>query len=351
MRAKTKPPRRVLILKMSCIGDVVMAVPIATALKRAFPDVWIAWAAQPPATEILVEHPAIDEVVMVPPKPRDKWHNAVWVREWLRLARPLYKRHFDAAIDTQGHLKAALLAVIARIPNRLGFADERRELNWWFNNILVDGSGTHIVDRNLQMAKALGAKPYPVDFAFQPSAEAQAQVEETLKSAGLSQESPVALLPFASEAHKRWRAERFAQVAARLTQQGLRCVIVGAEGDVPTARAIVDAAGGGVVSLAGRIKLRHLAALLQRCRLVIGNDTGPLHLAAAVGTPVVGLYGPTDPAIVGPYGGIDRVLWHRQPCGPCGHRPTCSDYACMNAISVDEVLARVAQMGYVNPSK
>ncbi len=351
MQTKAEPTHRILILKMSCIGDVVMAVPVATALKRAFPNVWITWAAQPPATEILIGHPAIDQVVVVPPRPLDKWPHTIWVREWLRLVPSLRKRRFDVAMDMQGHLKAALLGVIARIPNRLGFADERRELNWWFNNILVNGSSTHIVDRHLQMAKALGAKPYPVDFAFQPSAEAQVHVDELFKSEGLLQEPPVALLPFASEVHKRWPAERFAQVAAKLTQQGLRCVIVGGEGDAPAAREIVDAAGGGVVSLAGRIKLRHLGALLQRCQLVIGNDTGPLHLAVAVGTPVLGLYGPTDPAVVGPYGWIDRVLWHRQPCGPCGHRPTCSDYACMNAISVNEVVARATEMIRVNLSE
>ncbi len=351
MQTKAEPPHRILILKMSCIGDVVMAMPVATALKRAFRDVWIAWAAQPPAAEILIGHPAIDEVVEVPPKPGDRWPHAVWVREWLRLAPSLRKRRFDVAMDMQGHLKAALLGVIARVPKRLGFADEHREFNRWLNNIPVDGMDTHVVERHLQMANALGAKPYPVDFALQPSVQVQTHIDEIFESEGLLQEPPVALLPFASETHKRWPAERFAQLAARLTRHGLRCVIVGGKGDVPAAREIVDAAGDGVISLAGRTKLRQLAALLQRCRLVIGNDTGPLHIAAAVGTPVLGLYGPTDPAKVGPYGWIDRVLWHRQPCGPCGHRPTCRDCACMNAISVDEVVARAAEMIRVNLSE
>lgn len=341
MKTLHDSPHRLLILKLSSIGDVVMALPVAVALKRAYPYVWITWAAQAPAAQILYGHPAVDEVLAV----RRPGHGGLYgawfyAREWLRLAPMLRQGEFDAAVDLQGLFKAAVLGRIARAPRRLGFADERRELNRWLNNVPVEAAGAHAVDRYLQMAKALGAEPYPVDFAFPAPPEADADIEELLGAEGLLGEHLVGLIPFASDAHKCWPGERFAQVAAWLSARGLRCVVIGGAQDAQAAEAIADAAGDGVVSLAGRTNLPQLAALIRRCRLVIGNDTGPLHIAAAVGTPVVGLYGPTDPNKVGPYGWIDQVLWHREPCAPCGRKPTCTDYLCMKKISAEEVLER-----------
>jgi len=345
LKTPPEPPHRLLILKLSSIGDVVMAMPVAVALKRAYPDLWITWAAQAPAAQVLSGHPAVNEVLPVR-RPQHGGLSAAWfyAREWLRLAPTLRNGKFDVAVDLQGLFKAAVLGCIARAPRRLGFADERRELNRRLNNIPVEAAGVHAVDRYLQMARALGAEPYPVDFAFPAPPEADVDIEELLGAKGLLGEHLVALIPFASDTHKCWPGERFAQVAKRLTRQGLRCVIIGGAQDIQAAEEIADAAGGGVVSLAGRTNLLQVAALLRRCRLVIGNDTGPLHIAAAVGTPVLGLYGPTDPNKVGPYGWLDYVLWHRLPCAPCGRKPTCSDYMCMTKISVDEVLERASAM-------
>ena len=345
MKTSNDEPRRILILKLSSIGDVVMAMPVATALKRSFPGAWITWAAQFPAAQLLSGHPGIDEVVTVR-RPRGGGIPAAlfYLREWIRLAPLLRGGHFDVAVDLQGLLKAALLGRLAGAPRRLGFADERRELNRRINNVAVRASAVHAVDRYLEMAKVLGAEPYPVEFGLPISPQAEASVDELLDGEGAGEQPLVGLLPFASDAHKCWPGGRFAQLAQRLSRKEIRCVIVGGPPDAAASDAITETAGAGTISCAGRTDLPQLAALLRRCSLVIGNDTGPLHVAAAVGTPVLGLYGATDPEKVGPYGWVDRVLLHRQPCWPCGRKPTCTDSPCMMAISVEEVVARAREM-------
>ena len=322
-----------------------MAMPVATALKRSFPNVSITWAAQPPAADVLSGHPAVDEVLVVR-RPRCGGLSAAmfYTREWLRLRPALREGAFDVAVDLQGLLKAALLGRIAGAPRRLGFADERREFNRRINNVAVAAPGVHAVDRYLEMAKALGAEPYPVEFAFPVSPGADAWVDELLDREGAIEAPLIGLLPFASDAHKCWPGGRFARLARRLGREGVRCAIVGGPGDAAASDAMAETAGRGAMSCAGRTDLPQLAALLRRCSLVIGNDTGPLHVAAAVGTPVLGLYGATDPEKVGPYGWVDRVLLHRQPCWPCGRKPTCTDSPCMMAISVEEVVARAREM-------
>lgn len=344
MSAMLQPAARVLILRLSRIGDLALTLPLAMALKRSFPDVWITWVAQRPGAELLEGHPAVDEVVVLPAAPLTHGQAVRWTRDWLALVPRLRKGRFDVAIDLHGLLKSALLGRLAGVPCRVVFADERREFAPLLDNVRVVAPSVHHVDRHLDIARALGAEAYPVDFGLPTFPEAERWADDFLSQAGVAPDSLVGLVPFPSDWEREWPRERFGDVARRLGRAGFRCVVVGGRQDAPGADSIVEAAEGGAISSAGRTNLTGTAALLRRCGLVIGCDTGPIHIAAAVGAKVIGLYGPTDPAVAGPYGSVAHALWHRQPCGPCGRKPTCAEAECMRAITVEEVLARAGAL-------
>jgi lipopolysaccharide heptosyltransferase I len=278
-------PQRLLVIRLSAFGDVIHTIPAVVALRDALPQTEIAWAVEPPYAE-LVE--IVARVKAIP----------VSLKRW-SLSRILAARRdvrrFDDAIDFQGLIKSALIAWTSGARDRYGFARDviREKPAAWFVNRHADiDPSKHVVDWNVELARtfAPGITRVPVvDFA--PFAEDA--------NGGLSRfANRIVLLPGAGKPGKQWPVERFAELA---TRSGSDALVVWGPGEEGLARAI-----GAEVAPA--TNFRELAFVLKRARLVIGADTGPLHLAAALGTPVIGLYGPTDPARNGPYGQLDRVV-------------------------------------------
>jgi heptosyltransferase I len=293
----TDSPSRVLIVRLSAIGDVLHGLPVLCALREALPTAHLAWLVEGRGADLLEGHRALDELIAV----RRRWlksPRAVW-ELWRRV-----RGRFDVTIDVQGLSKSAVAARLTGARRRIGFAPpDGREISPWLNNVLVRPTATHVVDRNLELLTPLGIKPAGARFDLPERAEDGRWAEQVIGQAiGASR---FALInPGAGWPSKLWPPERFAAVAAHLgRQQGLASLAVWAGDEEHAWAKQIVAGSGGWARLAPSSSLRQLAALARRAQLAVSSDTGPLHLAAAVGTPCVGLFGPMPAERNGPYGG------------------------------------------------
>ena len=336
-RVVEKRPR-ILITRLSAIGDCILTMPMLCALRRQFPESLLAWAAQPGPAKLLQGHECLDELIVV---------NRGWLKSprmiW-QLRRRLRALQFDIAIDPQGLTKSAVLAWLSGAPRRIGFAAPRgRELSVWLNNVLQRPTRSHLVDCQLDLLQTLGLAPGDVRFAVPSEPAACAAIASFLASVRLDGSFAV-ISPGASWDSKLWPADRFVQVAVQLGQRcGLPVVAVWA-GDRERGWAAQIVAGAqGQAILAPPTTLPELAALLRKARLFVGSDSGPMHLAAAVGTPCVGLFGPTRPEDCGPYGPEHRIVQAYYQAGTSRQRRQGPNDA-LQAISVAMVSAACEQV-------
>ena len=324
-------PRRVLIIKPSAIGDVVHALPVLNLIRRRWPAAHVAWLVTPACAGLLDGHPQLDEVVRFDRKRfGHAWRSPAAAVALAEFHRDLRRRDFDLVIDLQGLFRSGWLAWSTGAEHRIGSADAR-EFGWAFYNQAVPSAGRdrHAVERYLDVAEHLGLGRGPVEFVFPTDAADRAVV------APLLPEGPFAVfLPATHWPTKRWPTERFAALVAPVRERfGLASVVAGG----PDAQPLP-----GAVHLAGLTTLRQLVAVLERASLVVANDTGPMHIAAALGRPLVTVFGPTDPARTGPYDRPDSVVRLDLPCSPCFSR-RCVHQTCLQSLCVEPVLAAAAQ--------
>jgi lipopolysaccharide heptosyltransferase I len=327
-------PKRVLIIKPSAIGDVVHALPVLPRLRKLWPDAKLTWLITPACAALVQNHPFIDEVILFQRKRWGRgWYNPAALWDLGGFLHDLRQRNFDLVIDLQGLFRSAWVAGASGAPRRIGFANAR-EFAPLFYNELVDCSWEHdhAVDRYLKIASTLGCPNGPVEFVFAVGDQDRKYIEGLIPA-----ETPFAvLMPGANWATKRWPVERYAELAKVLKDRfGLESVTAGASADIKLAKTV-----NAKFDVTGKTTLRQIVALLERAKLVIGNDTGPMHMAAAMGVPLVTPYGPTNPERTGPFGRDDSVVLLDLPCSPCYSR-TCSHHSCMEWLKVDHVLAVV----------
>lgn len=337
MTTKTTPENnrpRFLISRLSAIGDCILTMPLACALRDAFPQAWIGWLAEKGGASLLQGHPAIDEVIIAPKRvlrrPSELW----------KLWGQLHSLQIDITLDPQGLLKSAILARLTGAKRRIGFAAPvGREGSAWLNNELVTSRCPHVVDRYRELLGPLGVEPSTVRFDVPRPAANQKSIAAWLYSQHLDQKPFVVLNPGAGWDSKLWPAERYAEVSRYLeAEHDLRSVVVWAlEKEREWAKQIVAQSGGSAI-MAPNTSLPDLAALLRRTTLYVGSDSGPLHLAAAVGCPCVGIYGPTDPAECGPYGTCHLTVQAYLQTGNSRQRRRGPNVA-MQAVSVAQVTA------------
>ena len=310
---------RIAIIKLSSLGDVLHALPVARALRRALPGAHLTWVVEAREYAILRDHPDLDSVVPVDTR---LWRRLVWrpsgAREVLskvgRLRERIRRASFDVAIDLQGLLKSGLLTAYTGAPVRIGFSAGRCRERWnaLFTNrhVTPPVSARHVVEQYLALLAPLGIDPGPVEFHVPVPAAAERRMEELLVKEGVKPgDRLVAINPGAGRANKRWPVARFSALAERLASEaGARVLLLWGPDEAFMARDIALALPGHSALLAPPTDLGELTALLKRCRLMIANDTGPLHLAAALGTPALGLFGPTSAERNGPYGPRCRGL-------------------------------------------
>lgn len=332
MPAPTSP--RFLITRLSAIGDCVLTMPLACALRDAYPNAWIGWVAEKGGATLLEGHPAIDQVIVAP---KNVLTSAK--RLW-RLRAQLQPLQADIALDPQGLLKSSVLGWISGAKRRIGFRPPvGRECSHWLNNQLVTCTQRHVVHRYRELLTALDVEPTPVRFDLPKPLQNQRSIAAWLYSQHLDEKSIAMINPGAGWDSKLWPAERYAAVARYLdAEQDLRSVVVWAdERERAWAKQIV-AASNGAATLAPHTSLPDLAALARQAALFVGSDTGPLHIAAAVGCPCVGIYGPTDPADCGPFGPGHRTVQAFLQTGSNRERRHAENIA-MQAVSAEQVTA------------
>ena len=343
---------RILIVRLSALGDVVHALPMLDALRRAQPAAHIGWLVEEKAASLLAGHPQIDRLWVAPRAQVVKLLRRGRVLAALRLlvgfARELRAAHYDLVIDAHGNARASFLALCSGARRRIGYAHgyAKEGAGWLYTDRVVPTRPRQLkVQRALELLGPLGIDPRGARAVLGiPDAMrewARAQVAE------LGGRPVVAIHPGVSEfgAIKQWAPERFGGTAIRLARErGARCLVTWGPGERDLAQRVVAASEGTAVLGPQTGSILHLAALYQACDLVIGVDTGPLHLAAALGVPVVGLYGPKDPAVYAPWdartGAAAVVVSRPVHCSPCNRR-TCANgtVICMPAIQVDDVVA------------
>jgi lipopolysaccharide heptosyltransferase I len=327
---------RIALIKLSSLGDVVHALPVAATLRARVPDVHLTWIVERREAAVLRDHPALDALLAVDTR---RWRRARGLRDLADVVRAVREMRrklrlaaFDVALDLQGLLKSGVLAAATRAPLRIGFAARRcREpLNALFTNRRVEPppAARHIVDQHLSLLGPLRVTEPVREFRLPVDAGAEARADEFLAGHGVKPgQRLVVLNPGAGRPDKRWPEERFRALAGRLTEDaGADVVVVWGPGEEATARRI--APGGVSRALLGPpTNLHELVAFLRRANVLVAADTGPLHLAAALGTPCVGLYGPTSAVRNGPYGAGHRCLQ-----GPGGRVSTIEVEAVLHAV-------------------
>lgn len=308
---------RILIIKPSSLGDVVHALPTVNLIRRKYPQAHISWLVNDTLASLLQHSPILDEII---PFERRRFGSLRQLPQFGNFLATLQHRHFDIAIDLQGLLRSGIISWSTRAPRRIGLSDAREGARFFYNEI-AKVPRAHAVDRYLLAARHLGCDSAPVEFPL--------GVSTLATSEGL-----IAVNPSARWATKLWGHDRFAELIRRLPAE--RVVLTGSTDE----RGQIDKIAQGRRNLAGETDLFQLAELYRRCQVVITNDSGPMHLAAAVGTPVVAIFGPTDPSLTGPYGNQHVVLRAGIPCSPCfkGHCTNRVRMECMKLITVEQVL-------------
>ena len=345
---------KILIVKLSAIGDVIHTLPALNALRRHFPEAHIAWLVEKGGAELIDGHPALDRIIV---SNRKQWLKGLrtagalnHLRSIRNFIRELRDTHYDLIIDFQGLLKSGMLVGLARGTRKIGFGRglQRDEGAYLFLNECVPAADMdrHALERNLILVKALGITANDIEYRIPMGQGEQAAVAGLLKEYGVDASRPlVALNPLTRWETKMWRCDRFAELADRIIDNfDAAVVFTGSAADRGLLASIIAAMKHPAVNLGGRTTLKELAVLYTKCALAVTTDTGPMHLAAAVGTPVVALFGPTAPWRTGPYGAIHKVVRAELECSPCFRRQ-CPTFTCMERISVDQVMAAIHEQG------
>jgi lipopolysaccharide heptosyltransferase I len=325
---------RILIVRLSALGDVIHGVPVVCALRERFPGAFIAWVVEGRSAELLDGHDAIDEVIRLP----RRWYKSL--REILALRRRLRELEFDVTIDLQCLTKSAVAAWFTGAPRRIGKAgQDGRELSKLFHNELVDAQGAHVIDHYLELLRPLGIYQPRVRFELAERRDEGFAADNTLRSLGLTRGRFAILNPGAGWPSKIWPPERYGEIARLLTSDyDLPSLAVwGVPSERPLAQDIV-AASDGAALLAPSTSIPQLASLCRRAALFLGSDTGPMHLAVAVGTPSISLHGPSQAEWCGAYGPGNIRLQARYEEGSARQRRRADDSA-MREITVDMAYA------------
>ena len=363
--------RKILLIKLSAVGDVVHTIPVLNKLRRRYPMAQLDWLVTPAIAELLRHHPAITRII--------EFEREAWSTPWRlapfasygRLAAKLRAASYDLVVDMHGQFRTAALTLATGAPARIGFDRPRarvwdasprkfpeqarkhawqgaREGSWlaYTHHIPVPTLDLHAVDRYLNVGPILGLDSEPADFSFPIPQSAVSRVEALLAEHGADRAEIVIMAPGTIWETKHWGTEKFAEMAGHFLSKGLAVILIGSRRERVVCEEVA-ALAPGAIDLAGMTSLSELAALIRRSAISVTNDSGPMHLAVALDRPVVSIFGPTDPVWIGPYRRADAVLHADLECSPCYLRKLkhCHyDHACMHSVSAPAVIERVERI-------
>jgi heptosyltransferase I len=339
----------ILIVKLSSIGDVLMATPVPRAIKERLPDARITWLVEEKSRLAVEGHPYVDEVMVFPIR---RWQDLASkgrhfraLREIRAFVRELRARRFDLAIDLQGLLRSGLAAWLSGAPYRLG-RDDGREGSAFFLTHKVEPRNDYFraSEFNLEVLSALGITPSGYDLILHIPKEEEAWADRFLMEQGLAPDAGFATLSIATtRPNKHWTEEGFAEVSDRIYEAyGLRSVLLGGPADTPMMERVAGLCRHRPLIAAGRASYKGSAALVRRSRILVSVDTGLLRVGLATKTPTIALFGPTDPSDLRQEERCTVIL-KEFPCQFCRKSPTCGDRDCMRAITPDDVMRAVSE--------
>jgi len=341
------PIRSILIIRLSAIGDIIMASPLIGVLRQRYPQAHIAWLVQDEGRELIEKHPLVDETIVWRRRRwRELWRSKRFMllfREIKDLVKLLRQRRFDLVLDLQGLLKSAIWAWCSGARQRIGLDSREGSERLMTRVVTTTDTDTRIGSEYRALVEALGL---PEDaFRLQPAlSDADRQYADQLIQQQDLGQGYVVLCPFTTRPQKHWMAERWPSLAAQIrTQFNLDVVMLGGPGDQDAARAMLSN-DNAVINLVGTTRLRQAGAVIARARALVGVDTGLTHMGVACGIPVIALFGSTCP-----YRRTDlettRVLYKDLPCAPCRRNPVCDGrFDCMQQISVTEVVDTLREL-------
>jgi heptosyltransferase I len=338
-------PSRILIIRLSSLGDILHALPAFLSLKTSFPNARIDWLVAQKTQFLLSSIPGINSLHVLDTSsllkfPLDK-------KAWRRLGsliQTIHAQQYDLAIDFQGLLKSSLLCRASGAPLRLGFCRElvrERPAHWFYNRTLAKPNNPfHITELNQKLAELSGACRSPYHPEFIVSEADSTAIDLLMKQNPL--DNFVVLNPGGGWSTKRWAPEKYGALAERIQRElHLQVIVTTGPGEEPLYRTIIENCGA-LPPYHFPVSFLQLIPLLKKARIFIGGDTGPFHLACALNIPVVGIFGPTDPVRNGPWQDGEEVVTHKPMCGPCYGRSCRTNAECMN-IPVDEVFAAMVR--------
>ncbi len=334
----------ILIVKLSAIGDVIHTLPSLAAIRRRYPQAHITWVVEQAASDLVMNHPLLDRTLVLS---RKSWmadvkngriHSA-W-RGFSSFLAELQVRPYDLVIDFHGLLKSALVVLLSSGKRKLGYDSWQELSGLFYNEKIPEDMNKHAVERYLDFARYLGAADAAPEFVLPPlSDEREKQLSALLARHQLEDKKFIAVSPVALWDTKLWDDGKFAALADTMAQKwGLPIVFTGR--DRSELERITASMTMSAVNLGGQTSLTQAARLYKKALTVVTTDSGPMHLAAAVGTPVVALFGPTDPARTGPYGTGHEIVRAGIDCSPCFSKK-CQTRKCMEDIPPQQVLNAV----------
>ena len=336
--------KNILVVKLSAIGDVIHALPVSYAIKETFPDAKLTWVVEPPALELLKMNPCVDRIILFQKKEFKTFTG--FAKKFFPFKHELQEEQYDAVLDLQGLFKSAAIAFFANSNIKLGICNMREMSGRVSRPVIGKHSRGHIVDRYLDTARAIGCKVKEVVFPLEiPEAEA-AKAQEIMERAGARPENPYVVFAVgANWPNKRWPVDSFALLNDWIYDMKVVPIMTGS-GPVDEQRAQEIEAMIEVppINLVGKTNWPQLAHIIKNSRLVVGGDTGAVHLAAALGTRTVMLMGPTDANRNGPYGQTENAIEVDRLCKGCWKRACPKGDDCLSKITVNQVEQKIVDM-------
>ena len=347
-------PKNILIIRLSAIGDVINVLPALRLLRSHFPNSRITWLVEDRASEILRDHPDVDEVIVYP---RKKWQSGILrvnrslniISESLSFYKRLRRNHYDLVIDFQGNLKSAVMNLITGSGNRLGFGKGHcKEFNYLSTQYQAYPAAkkTHRIDKNLSLIKELGIETRFLRPELPVTKEDEEYISEFINKNTHPSLPIIIIHPGTSKfgSFKQWSPQNYTLLADMILQKyEANIIFTWGSDEINAVKEIVKKMKHKALPACETKSIKQLVALINRATLFIGGDTGPLHIASIMGIPVVGIYGPKDPAIYGPYDSKAIVIKKDVPCSPCKKR-TCGDPICMTSILPEDVFRGVEKL-------
>ena len=327
---------RILIVKPSALGDIVHSMPFLYALKQRFPWARIDWVVAHGLHTFLEGHPMINRLWVIN---KDQWKKPARLRLTLKeindLRRGLAEQHYDVCIDLSGLFRSGVISAFSKAPVRLGFKESDEGSPLFYTHKIHGSMNIHAIDRYLEIARFMGCCVDKIQYPFAP----YNPVPDIMKQ--LPDQYAI-ICPSAGKPANRWPAQRYGEIASRLA---LPVVVIASGAEADIARKVVAVSKGNAVSIAGRTGLKDLLAVIQNAVFFICNDTGPMHIAAALNVPVFAIFGPASPIRTGPYGRVHTIIRKDYPCAPCYARQPCSKWGfrCMQDLGVDEVFDMIQE--------